>query len=156
MKIHIVYKRFLQLKLTKNFVLMLFFFFVFVSGCFFFLFLLPEKLSKVSNMCKNNTILNSSKFTFSQNLNYFQKSIKYSQNTIMEKHFMGIPLSLTFILKQIKLYNKKTSSKNLYICTDICFLLDQMLIKPPLKNAKDLAFKKKSEWNLPKNYMYMN
>lgn len=119
-----------------------FFFGLCVWSFFFVFFLLPDKLSKVSNMCKNNTILNSSKFTFSQNLNYFQKSIKYSQNTIMEKHFMGIPLSLTFILKQIKLYNKKTSSKNLYICTDTCFLLHQMHIKPPLKNAKDLAFKK--------------
>lgn len=29
-------------------------------------------------------------------------------------------------------------------------------MKPPLTNPKDLTFKKKYEWNLLNNYMYMN
>lgn len=56
----------------------------------------------------------------------------------MEKHPYGNSLIRDFHLKNDKIAQHKNFQKNLYICT--CFLLDQMHIKLPFKNAKRSYF----------------
>lgn len=58
--------------------------------------------------------------------------MKYSKDTIMEKHSYGNSLIRDFYFENDLHNNKKKNYKYMYICTRTCFL-DQMHIKPPLQ-----------------------
>lgn len=63
--------------------------------------------------------------------------MKYSKDTIMEKHSYGNSLIRDFYLKKEK--NCTTKKPPIKIYTHTCFLLDQMNIKHSFKKAKYLT-----------------